>query len=305
MHYRGRGTRSCRTTRHEGAHDDNGDFPSSPVIGDNDGNLYGVTWGGGNFGCADANTVTPNPGCGTIYKLSPSLSGYDETVLYRFTGGNDGFHPYGALAIDENGALFGVAQGGEHGAGVIFKLAASGHESTVHAFTGGCDGGIPAPPLAFDTRTGTIYGVSPTGGGCGPGQSGFGGHGVVFALAPGPGTQGYTERILHDFQGFGSDGAQPNSLIYSGHWLFGTTPWGGAGHCGTVNYGCGTVFDLTPLPRGWSFKTIYVLQRPRSGESQSLANPSGPVLYVNRLMGVASGGGNGIGGFYGVDPRRL
>jgi uncharacterized repeat protein (TIGR03803 family) len=78
----------------------NGSFPSSGVIFDKAGNLYGTTSGGGNSSCSG--------GCGVVYKLTPSASGWKYTVLHKFTG-QDGGYPDGGVVLDKKGGLYGTA----------------------------------------------------------------------------------------------------------------------------------------------------------------------------------------------------
>ena len=67
------------------------------VAMDSAGNLYGTTPSGGAHGY------------GTVFKLTPSAdSTYTYTDLYDFTGGADGANPYGGVAIDANGNLYGT-----------------------------------------------------------------------------------------------------------------------------------------------------------------------------------------------------
>ena len=57
----------------------------------------------------------PGYGCGTVYKLTPSGSGWTETVLYRFTDANqatDGIDPFGGVILDGSGNLFGTTSCG-------------------------------------------------------------------------------------------------------------------------------------------------------------------------------------------------
>src|ERR1700730_2097295 len=78
------------------------------------GNLYGTT----EFGGAS--------GQGVVFKLSP---GGTETVLYSFTGGNDGAFPndIGSLVADRAGNLYGTTLfGGTTGSGVVFKPTGPG-----------------------------------------------------------------------------------------------------------------------------------------------------------------------------------
>jgi len=88
-------------------------LPGAGVVMDKSGNLYGTTDGGGN-----------SSGCGVIYKLAPQPKGkWKYTVLYTFSGGNDGCIPAGNLVLDKKGNLYGgTVLGGTTGNGVIFEL---------------------------------------------------------------------------------------------------------------------------------------------------------------------------------------
>src|ERR1700723_3816926 len=87
------------------------------VIFDALGNLYGVSSNGGQHGH------------GRVFELSPSMNGWTETVLYSFTGGNDGADPSPtqSLVFDTAGNLYGTTvRGGRLNAGTAFKLAPNG-----------------------------------------------------------------------------------------------------------------------------------------------------------------------------------
>jgi uncharacterized repeat protein (TIGR03803 family) len=89
-----------------------GQEPSGALL-DVAGSLYGMTFYGG-----IANS-TCTFGCGTIYRVG----GGQYSVLYRFTGANDGWNPTGGLTEDASGNLYGVASnGGSGGNGVVFKI---------------------------------------------------------------------------------------------------------------------------------------------------------------------------------------
>lgn len=91
-----------------------GGNPSSTVTLDSAGNLYGTTLYGGLYQY------------GTVYKISNVNGKWQETVLHSFTGGNDGWQPYGGLTVDSSGNVFGVAgQGGRYGFGVAFEISPS------------------------------------------------------------------------------------------------------------------------------------------------------------------------------------
>ncbi len=96
-----------------------GAIPVAGVIADQSGALYGETLYGGT-GC-------PSQGCGTVYELAPSGSGYTETVLYSFQGGSDGSGPTSGLLAGAHGALFGITQAGgscstSGGCGTVFEV---------------------------------------------------------------------------------------------------------------------------------------------------------------------------------------
>jgi uncharacterized repeat protein (TIGR03803 family) len=80
--------------------------------------LYGTTDSGGNF-------CNKTLGCGTVFELD---SNGQETVLYSFTGGADGWTPRAGLTMDDKGNLYGTAAiggdlkcavGGGQGCGVV------------------------------------------------------------------------------------------------------------------------------------------------------------------------------------------
>src|SRR5215467_8390355 len=76
---------------------------SAPII-DARGNLYGTTqYGGGQGSCAQGSP------CGTVYRLRPQQKGsWSETILHRFTGGNDGGFTRAQLIFDPGGNLYGT-----------------------------------------------------------------------------------------------------------------------------------------------------------------------------------------------------
>jgi len=90
-----------------------GEHPAAGVVLDSQGNLYGTAGGGlNNSPCVG--------GCGVIFEVSPSGT---ETVLYSFTGGDDGYYPKGPLVFDGQGNLYGTTlAGGVYGWGTVFKL---------------------------------------------------------------------------------------------------------------------------------------------------------------------------------------
>ena len=212
-----------------------GAFPQGPLVRDSAGNLYGVTESGGINAAVCSSGATP--GCGVIFRLTPSSTGiWTETVLHHFTGADGGIS-FAGMVQDSVGNFYGVTSvGGSTGLGVVYKLSLTStgwRETVIHSFTGNTDG---AAPFMFETALtldglGNIYGSTY--------QGGAAGAGVVFKLTPqASGT--WTEKILYTFKG-GADGSQPATgviLDKRGN-VYGTTWRGG------TQAGSGTVFELS------------------------------------------------------------
>ena len=144
-----------------------GDLPQSGLIMDGAGNLYGTTTYGGSVCSEDGMR-----GCGTVFKLAPSSTGWTETVLYSFCAQYpcpDGAYPYAGVIMDGAGNLYGTTDsGGGHNHGTVFKLAPTGSgwtEAVLYAFCGtNCsDGGNPDTGVIMDAL-GNLYGTTGYGG---------------------------------------------------------------------------------------------------------------------------------------------
>jgi len=86
--------------------------PTGGLVRDPAGNLYGTTTLGG--------SGTSGDGYGVVFEIDPSGN---TTVLYTFTGGEDGGRPEAGVTRDSAGNLFGTApMGGANLSGVLFKL---------------------------------------------------------------------------------------------------------------------------------------------------------------------------------------
>jgi hypothetical protein len=100
-----------------------GDLPHALAL-DEAGNLFGTTLQGGGSGC---NGI----GCGTVFALTHSQSGWKETVLHDISGRSDGATPSwnGGVFVDAGENVYGAASAGGHngcsqgGCGVVFKIA--------------------------------------------------------------------------------------------------------------------------------------------------------------------------------------
>jgi uncharacterized repeat protein (TIGR03803 family) len=97
-----------QTTLYSFTNGDDGGTPYAGVIRDAGGNLYGTAFFGG------------SDGFGTVFKLDAENK---FTVLYNFTGGEDGGNPWGGLTMDASGHLYGTdSSGGATGNGVVYKI---------------------------------------------------------------------------------------------------------------------------------------------------------------------------------------
>jgi uncharacterized repeat protein (TIGR03803 family) len=266
-----------RTTLHTftGAQND-GAGPQAGLIFDSAGNLYGTT----------ANSIY---GGGTIFRLSPSGTGWTFRTIYGFgSRPNDGDDPFGNLIIDGSGNFYGTTIRGGTGSyencnycGTVFELSPNGKggwkESVIYNFQGLGDGNFPMAGLVLD-GAGNLYGTTTEGG-----QSGCG---VVFKLAPSSsGT--WTQSVLYTF-GCTSDGGIPQGgvvLDSSGN-LYGTAVTGGSGpHC---NFGCGVVYELTPTSSGpWNETVVYNFGGFPDGEFPT----AGLTFNAGNLYGTTNGGG--------------
>jgi uncharacterized repeat protein (TIGR03803 family) len=265
--------------------------PAATLAADSAGNLYGTTVSGG------TGTLCTN-GCGTVFELSPVSGGkWKETVLYSFTGGNDGKNPYGGVTLDSKGDLYGTTvAGGSGGActgdgcGVVYLLSKSGKswvETVMYNFTGGKDGFGPGGALVFDS-VGNLYGTTPDGGNLH--KCSGGGCGVVYQISPVRGG-GWKQTVLHTFTG-GADGAVgslgPLMVDKTGN-IFGIAEEGGDPSCG-----CGTVFKLASVGGKWKFKTLKAFTGfPDAGSPYGgvIADKKGN-LYGTTYYGGASGAGS-------------
>jgi uncharacterized repeat protein (TIGR03803 family) len=232
-----------------------GAIPLAGLTMNSTGELYGTASLGGSVNA------------GTVFKLKHSASGWMFTVLYSFTGPQDGAGPQARVIFGPNGNLYGTTTGGgPDGQGVVFALrppptfccsmSSPWTEAMIYRFTGGADGSQPETgDVAFDPA-GNLYGTTAHGGDSS-------GDGVAYKLTPSHG-----RWLENDLNKFGSAGIYPYSGMISdraGNW-YGTTTRGGAGF--------GTVYELTPSGSGWQEKTLYTFQGLADG-----GYPSGGLIF--------------------------
>jgi len=254
------------------------------LLPDEAGNLFGVTYSGG------AHNL------GRVFELSPGTGdAWTLNTLYDFGAyPTDGANPSAGLTFDASGDLYGTTmKGGSAGQGTVFELAPDGmggwSEELLYQFQGKPDGAWPSSPLTFDA-SGNILGTT-NGGGSGSAVqcifNQFNGCGTVFELTPSAG--GWSEAVLHNFDG--GDGQWPITgvTLDSAGNLFGTTIAGGAGS--RCMAGCGVAYGLTA--QGLIFNVLNTF----NGKNGAGFTPSsGLILTRGNYYGTTDSGGIHGGG---------
>jgi uncharacterized repeat protein (TIGR03803 family) len=265
-------TQTVLHTFRSGSNDGLGAF--GRVISDAAGNLYGTTALGG------------SAGAGIVFELTkPQPNGaWTETVLYNFSGGNDGAQPYGGVIFDAAGNLYGTTyQGGASNAGTVYELmppsgGGGWTETVLYSFADGADGRGPQSDLIFDA-SGNLYGTTDNGGSPG--------NGIVFQLTPGQ-NGAWTENILHRF--VISEGTSPRAAVIFDALgsLYGTLANDG-------QFGAGAVFRLKPpatLGGAWTEETLYTF----TGGSDGFGPLCRLLLHKGNLYGTTVRGGTHLAG---------
>ena len=254
-----------------------GAVPSSGLVMDTAGHLYGAaSFGGDSKNCSG--------GCGVIFELTSTNGKWREAVLYAFHGGTDGVGPSGDLVFDSAGNLYGTTfRGGSGtctgGCGTVFELSPNGGswtETVLYSFQDGGDGALPVG-LTIDA-SGKLYGVTTTGG------TEFG---TIFELSPSGENGGvWKETTLYSFQAFEIQ-ANPGLVFDAKGNLYGS--WFPLYSCYS---GCGVVFDLKRANGGWEETDLYAFHGGGYG-----GEPMAGVILdkQGRLYGTGSEGGNNWG----------
>jgi len=233
------------------------------------GNLYGTAAAGGTGGCH-------GQGCGAVYKLTPSGGGWMASVIYNFTGFEDGAFPMATMTLDPAGNLYGTTYYQS-----VFELVKSGAgwtENTLYTFHNGSDGGNPQAGVIFD-GAGNLYGATTSLTQQDPG-------GVVFKLDHSSGSWVYTVLYTYSFSG----GIFGNVAIDAAGNIYGTAINGGI-------HQAGSVFKLTNSGGTWSLTDLY--------DFGGIAWPEGNVLLdaSGNLYGTAMNGGQyGYGAVWEIQP---
>jgi uncharacterized repeat protein (TIGR03803 family) len=207
-----------------------GSGPSAALAIDANGNVYGTTYHGG------------AAGFGTVFKLTPTLSGgWSYRRIYNFQGGTDGQTPEAKVLISPSGVVYGTTVLGgisgcdtnNAGCGTVFQLSPNSDgtykHTVLHAFAGyPSDGDQAATGLILDA-SGNLFGTTTSGGAFN--------RGIVYELVP---NSGWQETVLYNFAA-GDDAQFPDTdpVMDSSGNIFGTTLEGGT-------IGGGALYEVTP-----------------------------------------------------------
>jgi uncharacterized repeat protein (TIGR03803 family) len=234
--------------------------------------FYGVTYFGSGTGC------NAGFGCGTVFSVTPAGK---EKVLHSFAGAGDGNNPSFAGLVYIKGKFYGTTTfGGASNEGTVFEYdRVTGKEKVLHSFTGGTDGEYPEDNLI--NIAGVLYGTTFEGGNTT--------NGTIFRI-----TMDGAEKVIYQFQGGASDGANPDAgLLDVGGVLYGTTYYGGgATQC---ENGCGTVFRLT-------LSSDHEEMLHAFGGTGDGTNPYSD-LGSNFYGTTSSGGANGLGTVFSISRK--
>ncbi len=282
-----------------------GSSPQSALT-DVNGTLFGTTLVGGGFNCISSG----RGGCGTIFSIDTSGSGYD--ILHRYPDSGTG--GAGPLTLTyANGQLYGTTGGGGdlncdrsgYGCGTVFAMDPSGASYNVlYSFASLQDGEHPATAL-LDLK-GTLYGATSLGGsGTCYFTSGLVGCGTLYKVN----VSSSKKRILYNFQG-GKDGYFPASygLIDLHGMLYGTTVAGGLQNCGgdSALNGCGTIFKTRPSGDG--YRVVYRFKGANgSGRPNNILDVNGTLYGTTATGGSSACFSQGCGTLFKFDiaSRRL
>ena len=178
--------------------------PNGGLIQASDGNLYGLTLGGGAY--SD----------GAVIKITPAGA---ESVLYSFgPHAADGYDPLFSLVQASDGNLYAVTLGGAHSVGAVVKITLAGTGSVLYSFGSQPGDGYASVGSLIQASDGNLYGLT--------NQGGANFFGTAFRV-----TLAGTETVLYAFSTASNGGSDPQvqgSLIQASDGnLYGMTTFGG------------------------------------------------------------------------------
>lgn len=127
-----------------------GGAPQAALLRGRDGNLYGVTTGGG-------------AGAGTVFRITPAGV---LTTLHSFDSAKEGASPGGSLTQGKDGNFYGVTGvGGKNGYGTVYRVTPAGALTVLHHFDADSYLGGPDRGGLAQGADGAFYGIKGYGGG--------------------------------------------------------------------------------------------------------------------------------------------
>jgi len=246
--------------------------PNGTLIFDSSGNLWGTTYGGGEYGL------------GTVFEVYYHEGVWYEVVQYSFQGNDKGKHdgrnPLGGLAVDSYGIFWGTTEfGGEYDEGTGFQFYYLGGKwNYAKLWDLGCEG-MGCIGDEAENPTGELliqeteddeyfYGTSLNGG--------EEDAGAVFSLLQDDINGDFYDVTLLSFRT--DEGPPVGGVIMVEDHLYGMTERGGT-------HDSGIVYDLSRLGHG---RVLHNFGRKYDG-----INPLGRLFYFGDgfLYGTTSGGG--------------
>lgn len=215
--------------------------------------------------------------------------------IFQYTAGNSSVAPqtlpgnslpwYNDLIQGKNGLMYGMAEAGGKGFGIIFSYDPSAKQLiTLHEFEGGNRGASPYGSLVEVEQNGKsiLYGMTQSGG--------TNGMGTIFSFD----VADKKLTVVHSFSGGSNDGRSPygSLTLAKNGLLYGMTESGGASDMGTV-------FSFDPNTNIVTLRHSFNLIDGRS--------PYGSLIQASddNLYGMAQfGGANGYGVIFAISPAH-
>lgn len=263
-----------QTVLHQFTGTPDGSYPSSRVIFDPAGNLYGTTVFGG------------QQNNGAAYELSRNGGGWTENTIYSFTANSQDlgvFFPGGQLAIDPSGNLYGPAACNSTLScfyGAVWQLQAfQGGWTLNELFQFNGSNGYDPAALIRDS-SGNLYGTTLGADGGGNDSA------AVYELTQSNG--GWTYNLLYDYGDLGEDSTADLVMDSAGN-LYGADSITGNGY----------IFKLTRSGNNWTFSRLHSFSGPDgAGASGQIVIDSAGNLYGT----TAAGGAYGYGVIWEIAP---
>ncbi len=230
-------------------------------------------------GCAQGPATSP-PMHSAQGAVERNLTRYQ--VLNNFNGADEGAFPTGAITPWLK-LLYGTASdGGQYGAGVIFRARPDGKDNyPLHYFDGKQEGCTPLGGVTFGNRSATFYGTTKS---CGNSAKG----GTIWS----ENASSRKFEVLHAFD-LANDGGNPESPpVQIGETLYGTARNGGT-------HGKGTLYSI-------DMKTGAFTVAHAFGAGADAGYPSGGLVELGgKLYGTSYVGGSlRLGTVYEFDPKN-